>query len=92
MKEGTNIVYHLNVFNTLMCQFTRIRVKIEEEDKAIMLLCTLPESWDHLVTIIIYSTTNSLEYHSVVGALLFEEVRRKSNSVTSTSEPFMARH
>lgn len=61
MKEGTKIVNHLNVFNTLMCQFTSICFKIKEEDKAVMLLCPFLDSWDHLVTTISYSTaTNSL--------------------------------
>jgi hypothetical protein len=60
MKEGTKFVNHLNVFNTLMCQFTSIGVKMEEEDKEIMLLCSLPNSRDHLVTTVTYSTTKYL--------------------------------
>jgi hypothetical protein len=74
MKQGTNITDYLNVFNTLMCQFISIGVKIEEEDKGIMLLRTLPKSWDDLVTTISYSLIDYLEFDSVVGALLFEEM------------------
>ena len=44
MKEGTEIVDHLNVFNTLICQLSSMDVKIDDEDKAVNLLCTLPES------------------------------------------------
>jgi hypothetical protein len=47
MKEGTKIVDHLNVFNTLICQLTSMDVKIDEEDKTVMLICSLLESWDH---------------------------------------------
>jgi hypothetical protein len=50
MKEGTKFVDHLNVFNTLLCQLTSMDVKIDEEDKAVTLLCSLPESWNHLIT------------------------------------------
>lgn len=91
MKEGTKIVDHLNVFNTLMCQFTSIGVKIEEEDKADMLFCTLPKTWDHLVTTISYSAVESLEFNSFVGALMSLETRRNFNSKTSTLEAFVAR-
>jgi hypothetical protein len=57
-------------------------VKIDEEDKVVMFLCPSPKSWDHLVTSISFSTTDTLEYNYVVGALFFEEVRRKSNIET----------
>lgn len=60
MKEGTKIADHLNVFNTLLCQLTSIGVKMEEEDKAVTLLCSLPDSWDHIVTSISFSTTDVL--------------------------------
>lgn len=91
MKQGTNIVDHLNVFNTLMCQFTSKGVKIKEEYKAVMLLCTLPKPWDHLITIVNYSARDSLEFDSVVGVLLYEEMQMKSNLETSTSEAFMTK-
>lgn len=44
MQEGTNIPDHLNVFNTLICQFINIGVEIEEEDKVVLLLHSLLES------------------------------------------------
>jgi hypothetical protein len=91
MKEGTKIVDHLNTFNTLTCQLTSMDVKFEDEDKAVTLLCSLPESWDHLVTSISFSSIDVLDYDTVVGALLTEEMRRKSSQETSTSEAMVAR-
>ena len=44
MKEGMKIAYHLNVFNTFICQLSSMDVKIDDEDKAVNLLCTLLES------------------------------------------------
>ena len=49
MKEGSKVAEHLNVFNTLMRQLSDIEVKIQEEGKAITLLCSLPESWEHFI-------------------------------------------
>jgi hypothetical protein len=91
MKEGTKVADHLNTFNTLIVQLTSMEVKFEDEDKAITLLCSLPESWDNLVTSISFSSTKVLDYDSVVGALLAEEMKRKSSKETSTSEVMMVR-
>ena len=49
-----------------------MEVKIQEEDKAIALLCSLPESWDHFITLISLSTADSLKFEAIVGALLSE--------------------
>jgi hypothetical protein len=79
MKEGTKITDHLNTFNTLLVQLISMGVKFESEDKAITLLFSLPDSWDHFVTSISFSSTESIEFDVIVGALLFEETRKKSN-------------
>eukprot|EP00253_Pinus_taeda_P027074 PITA_27074 len=89
MKEGTLIADHLNAFNTLLVQLQSIEVKIPSEDKAITLLCSLPESWDHFVTSIILSSSETIEFDDVVASLLSEETRRKSHFETSTSEAMM---
>jgi hypothetical protein len=91
MKEGTKVVNYLNTFNTLIVQWTSMEVKFEDEDKAITLLCSFPESWDNIVTSISFSSTNVSYYDSVVGALLAEEMRRKSSKETSPSEVMLVR-
>ena len=50
IKEGTKIEDHLNVFNTLICQLSSMDVKIDDEDKVVNLLCTLPEFWGQVVS------------------------------------------
>jgi hypothetical protein len=57
MKEGMKITNHLNTFNTLLVQLTSMGVKFKSEDNEITLLCSLPESWDHFVTSISFSST-----------------------------------
>ena len=57
MKEVTSITNHLNTFNTLLVQLESIEVKFDSEDKAVTLLCSLPESWDHFVTSISLSSS-----------------------------------
>ena len=72
-------------------QLTSMEVKFEYEDNAITLSCSFPESWDNLVTYISFSSTDFLDYDSVVGALLAEEMRRKSSQEASTSEAMLVR-
>jgi hypothetical protein len=91
MKEGTKINDHLNTFNTLLVQLISMRVKFESQDKVITLLCSLSESSDHFVTSISSSSTESIEFYVIVGALLSEETRKKSNLETSTSEAMVVR-
>jgi hypothetical protein len=86
MKEGMQIVDHLNVFNTLICQVSSMEVNYEDEDSEVMLLCLFPESWNHLVTSMWFSSTDVIDYETVVGALLFEEMRRISSKETSTQK------
>jgi hypothetical protein len=92
VHEGSmKIVDHLNTFNTLLVQLDSTGVKFESEDKEITLLCSLPASWDHFVTSISFSSTKSIEFDDIVGALLYEETRKKSNLGTSTSEAMVIR-
>ena len=53
-KEGTLILQHLNAFNQILSDLLALEVKLEEEDKALLLLSSLPPSYDHLATIIMY--------------------------------------
>ena len=54
MQEGSNLAQHINIFNQIITDLVRVDVKIEDEDKAIILLCSLPPSYEHLVTTLIY--------------------------------------
>ena len=54
-------------------------------------MCSLPKSWDNLVTSISFSSIDVLDYESIVRALLVEEKRRKSSQETSTLEAMLVR-
>ena len=59
MKEGTTVLEHLNFFNKVISKLLPVNVKIDEEDKALILLSSLPESYDHIVTTMLYSRKHS---------------------------------
>jgi hypothetical protein len=54
MEEDIDILEHLNKFNMLNSQLLNFGVKIEEENKVIVLLTLLPPLYDHLVTTLFY--------------------------------------
>ena len=55
MTEGTKVLEHLNFFKKIIRELPAIDVKIDEEDKALILHISLPQSYDHIVTIMLYS-------------------------------------
>ena len=53
MKEVSNLLEHLNTFNMSNTQLSSFGVNYEDEDKALLLLASLP-TFDHLVTTLMY--------------------------------------
>ena len=55
-------------------------MSVDEEDRCMLLLCSLPDSWGHLV-MAIRSTTTKLKIDEVVVALLSKDMQRRSSKV-----------
>ena len=47
MKEGTLIKDHLDKLNKILMHLKNIDVRIDEEDQALILLCSLPPSFEN---------------------------------------------
>jgi len=69
---------YLNFFNKI--ELLVVDVKIDEEDKASILLSSLPESYDHIITTMLYSK-GTLVLEEFTSTLLSNEIRKKSNQV-----------
>ena len=78
MKEGTTVLEHLNFFNKVISKLPAADVKIDEEDKALILLSSLPQSYDHIITTILYGN-ETLILEEVTPTLLFNEIRKRPN-------------
>uniref|UniRef100_A0A2N9H2E5 CCHC-type domain-containing protein n=1 Tax=Fagus sylvatica TaxID=28930 RepID=A0A2N9H2E5_FAGSY len=68
MTEGADLSQHINTFKQIISDMLRIDIKFEDEDKAMMLLTSLPASYEHLVTTLLYEK-ETLELEEVSGAL-----------------------
>ena len=49
MSEGGSVADHLNEFNTLTNQLSSVKMNFDDEVRALLILCSLPETWNGLV-------------------------------------------
>ena len=45
MQKGSDPAEHINIFNQLVADLVKVEVKIDDENRAIILLCSLPRSY-----------------------------------------------
>jgi hypothetical protein len=76
MPEGGSVVDHLNEFNTVTNQISSIKVDFDDEVRALLILCSLSESWNGLVMAVnnSVSSSNTLKFDDVFGVILSEEM------------------
>ena len=76
MLKGGFVTDHLNEFNTLTSQLSFVKVNFDDEVRALLILCSLPESWNSLVVAVSNSvpSSNTLKFDNVVGVILSEEM------------------
>ncbi|KAL4592371.1 hypothetical protein LXL04_005363 [Taraxacum kok-saghyz] len=85
MNRDTKISDHLSVLNNIVSELEAIGGKVEDENKALRLILSLPSSYEHMKSILLYGK-ETLKYADVTGKLLSEEKRLESSSHTSSSE------
>ena len=72
MQEGTTVLEHLNFFNRIINELLAVDVKIDEEDKTSILLSSLPQSYDHIVTTMLYGK-DTLDLEEVTETFCWPE-------------------
>nr|TKR74783.1 hypothetical protein D5086_0000291950 [Populus alba] len=86
-KKGTSMNEHLNDFNKMIVDLKNLDVEIDDEDKALLLLNSLPDTYEHLVTTLLYGK-EKIKFIDVSNALVNNEYQKKDQIVhkESTSE------
>jgi hypothetical protein len=85
ISEGGSVADHLNDFNSVTNQLSFVKVDFDDEFRALLILCSLPESWNGLVMVVSnsVSSSNTFKFDDVFGVILSEEMQRKSTGETS---------
>ena len=77
MAEGTSITQHLNEFNTITNQFSSVEIDFVDEIRALILLASLPNSWEAIRMAVSNSVGKAkLNFDDTRDLILAEEVRR----------------
>ncbi|RDX97850.1 hypothetical protein CR513_19326, partial [Mucuna pruriens] len=85
-KECTSLSDHLNEFQRIINQMSRMGIKFEDEILGLLLLNSLPESWETFkVSMINLAPNGVVSLQMVKGSVLNEDMRRKTQG--SSSQP-----
>ncbi|RZC76938.1 hypothetical protein C5167_001142 [Papaver somniferum] len=85
MAEGTSIANHLSVLNSIVSELEALEVTVNDEDKALRLILSLPPSYKHMVTYLKHGK-DALSLSEVTNALLSEENEMKSSKGNSLED------
>ncbi|KAE8692217.1 Receptor-like serine/threonine-protein kinase SD1-8 [Hibiscus syriacus] len=86
MTEGASVAQHLNELNTITTQLSSVEIEFDDEVRALILLSSLPDSWNTTVTTVNSSSgNNKLKFDDVRDLVLSEEIRRRESGEASTS-------
>ncbi|GFZ11618.1 hypothetical protein Acr_23g0000030 [Actinidia rufa] len=87
LQRETTVAEHTSEFQSLVNQLTSVELQFDDEMQALLLLSSLPESWETLVVSLSNSAPNGkLTTSMVMNALFNEEARRREMGSTDQSE------
>src|SRR3954464_8670627 len=68
MEEGSVVKGHLDAFNSIIMDLGNVDIKVDSEDQALILLCSLPKLYDVFVDTLLYGK-DSISLEDVSSAL-----------------------
>ena len=90
MKESDSVKAHLdNEYESLSSQISSQGTKIEDKLRGMILMSSLPSSWETFVTTMCNASITTIKYSEVTNAILTEAARRKSFTKDSVEEAYV---
>ncbi|KAM2547237.1 hypothetical protein TB1_018567 [Malus domestica] len=84
-KDGLSVAEHLNNFQNIINQLATMNMTIEDELQALLLLRSLPDSWETFVVNVRNSAPKGvLTLDNVQNNMLNEKIRRKTSGTDSS--------
>ena len=86
-KDGNSVVEHLSNFQGLLNELSTMKLELDDEVQVLLLLSSLPDSWETLVVSLSDSTPNGVITINMVKDNMFnEEAKRKKLGISSNTE------
>ncbi|GKA12355.1 retrotransposon protein, putative, ty1-copia subclass [Tanacetum coccineum] len=79
MLAGRKIFEHIDEFNKIVLDLANIEVKFEDEDLALLLLTSLPASYEHFVDTLLYGC-EALTLEDVMATLNSKKIKERSKA------------
>ena len=79
-QQGTTMSEHLNDYNKILADLKNLDFEIDDEDNALLLLNSLPDTYEHLITTLLYGK-DKIKFDDVCNALMNNEYRKKDQQV-----------
>ena len=76
MKDGTTLKDHVDEFNKLILDLENVNIVLEDEDRALILLSSLPDSYEHFIDTLLYGR-QTLTLKDVKNALESKDLKRR---------------
>ncbi|GKC79032.1 retrovirus-related pol polyprotein from transposon TNT 1-94 [Tanacetum coccineum] len=90
MPAGRKIFEHIDEFNKIVLDLANIEVKFEDEDLALLLLTSLPASYEHFVDTLLYGR-EALTLEDVMATLNSKEIKERSKAKGDDGEGLYVR-
>jgi hypothetical protein len=88
IKESDSIMAHLNDYEGVISQLSVQGKTIDDELKALLLMSSLPPSWETFVTTVCNVSTTAVKYSETMSSILSEDARRKTFVQNSAIEAY----
>ncbi|CAK8536766.1 unnamed protein product [Lathyrus sativus] len=90
MDGHTKVSDHLSVINGIVSELETVGVKIDDEDKSLILARSLSSSYEHIKPVLIYGK-KALSFEEVTSKIISKDRRLKGEENTSSNSVLVAR-
>lgn len=91
-KDGNSVAKHLSNFQGLLNELSTMKLELDDEIHALLLLSSLLDSWETLVVSLSNSDPNGVITINMIKNNMFnEEVRRKKLGISSNTEALVTK-